>query len=213
MQIIDYYAILSISTVKKQLAYRTGILLDPGMWSLLVLIDLLVLTASAIATTVHIHLDRFIQAKGFDLANTTGIRVRKYNRTTSILDGEGALFRDLGDDYKFTLTVAYSRLGNNQFNEYPLKIAKASVCTVLNGPYKEYQYLFKDHTNLPQVGDERICPFPLGPYWVKDWAPVGNFVPPVVPDGYWRFTVDTIDSKDNVVLRYYLYLHIKKERF
>ncbi|KXJ75035.1 hypothetical protein RP20_CCG012533 [Aedes albopictus] len=192
------------------------------MSSLLVLIDLLLLIASAMAAwSVHVHFDRFVQAKGFDIANTTGIRVRKYNRTTAVLDGEGELFQDLGDDYKFTLTVAYSRLGNNQFNdrlgnnqfnEYPLKIAKASVCTVLNGPYKEYQHLYKNYSNFPQVGDERICPFPLGYYWVKNWAPDGSFVPPVVPDGYWRFTVDTIDSKDNVVLRYYLYLHMKKEK-
>ncbi|KXJ69241.1 hypothetical protein RP20_CCG028162 [Aedes albopictus] len=183
------------------------------MSSLLVLLELLVLTASVIAWSVHIHLDRFVQAKGFDLVNATGVRVRKYNRTTSVLDGEGELFRDMGDDYKYTLTVAYSRLGNNQFNEYPLKIAKATGCTVLNGPYKEYQYLFKNHSNMPQVGDERICPFPLGRYWVKDWAPDGSWVPPVVPDGYWRFTADTLDSKDNVVVRYYAYLHIRKDRF
>ncbi|XP_062698501.1 uncharacterized protein LOC134284153 [Aedes albopictus] len=183
------------------------------MSPLSVLISLLLLTASAIALSVHIHFDRFVQSTGFDVVNATGVRVRKYNRTTTVLDGEGELFRNLDDDYRFTLTVAYSRMGNNQFDEYPLKIAKATICSIMNGPYKDYQYLFKDYSNMPQVGDERFCPFPPGRYWVKNWAIDGSFVPPVVPSGYWRFTSNILDSKDKVVVQYLAYFHISKDMF
>ncbi|KXJ77328.1 hypothetical protein RP20_CCG007844 [Aedes albopictus] len=152
------------------------------MWSILVLAaGLLILTTSTNAISIKVHLDRFEQQKGFDMANTTGFRVRKYNRTTSVLSGELYFFYDLGDEYIFTLTLAYSRLGNNQFNQYPMKVSKAKMCDALNGPYKDYQYLIKDNTNFPQIGNERVCPFPRGRYWVKDWTPESSFVPPVVP--------------------------------
>ncbi|KXJ84437.1 hypothetical protein RP20_CCG008956 [Aedes albopictus] len=163
------------------------------------------------AISIHVHLDRFEQLKGFDMANTTGFRVRKYNRTTSVLSGTVDIFYDLGDEYMFTLTMAYSRLGNNQFNQYPLKISQAKVCGVINGPYKDYQYLIKDNTNFLQIGNERVCPYPRGRYWVKDWTPDSSFVPPVVPAGYWRFSFDVLDLQDNVVIRNALYAHIIKE--
>ncbi|KXJ77329.1 hypothetical protein RP20_CCG007845 [Aedes albopictus] len=171
---------------------------------------LLVLTASTIAMTIRVQLDRFEQQTGFSLADATGFRVRKYNRTTSVLNGEGDIFDDLGDNYTSSLTLAYSRLGNNQFNEYPMKISKAKMCDFLNGPYQEYQYLFKGYSNLPQIGQDRLCPFPQGHYWVKNWAPDNSWVPSVVPAGYWRFTFLIMDLQDNVVLRHLVFMHITK---
>ncbi|KXJ77330.1 hypothetical protein RP20_CCG007846 [Aedes albopictus] len=171
---------------------------------------LLVLTASTIAMTIRVQLDRFEQQKGFSLVDATGLRVRKYNRTTSVLNGECDIFYDIGDNYTSTLTMAYSRLGNNQFNEYPMKFSKAKMCDFFNGQYKEYQYLFKGSSNLPQVGNDRICPFPRGHYWVKNWAPDSSWVPSVIPAGYWRFTYIILDLQDNVMLRHLAFLHITK---
>ncbi|XP_065074197.1 uncharacterized protein LOC135698232 [Ochlerotatus camptorhynchus] len=166
----------------------------------------LVTTASA---KMEAQLERFEQVSGFHLVNATGIRVRKFNRTSWIMTGEGDLFRDFGNEYSFTMTAAYSRLGNNQFNEYPLKIPKNQVCDVVNGAYKEYQDYFLNWTNLPRVGNERLCPYPKGHYWVKDFAPDGGWIPPVVPTGYWRLTADLLDLDDNVAIRYFAYLYIK----
>ncbi|KXJ84305.1 hypothetical protein RP20_CCG012539 [Aedes albopictus] len=171
---------------------------------------LLALTTSTIAVSIQVQLDRFEQETGFNLADATRVRVRKFNRTTSVLDGGGDVFFDVGDNYTSTLTVAYSRLGNNQFNEYPMKISKAKVCELLNGPYKEYQHLVKDYSNLPQIGKDRLCPLPRGYYWVKNWAPDNSWVPPVVPGGYWRFTFDLMDLQDTVLLRYRGYAHLIK---
>lgn len=70
------------------------------------------------------------------MLNTSGIRVRKFNRTTWILNGDFDVLIDLGDEFSYTLTAAYSRLGNQQFNEYALKIAKNKMCDVINGQYK-----------------------------------------------------------------------------
>ncbi|KXJ84304.1 hypothetical protein RP20_CCG012538 [Aedes albopictus] len=180
------------------------------MSSILVLTDLLLFITSAIAISIQVHLDRFEQQKGFHLVNNTGYRVRKYNRTTSVLDGAGDFLYDLGDEYLFTLTVAYSRLGNNQFNQYPMKVSKTKMCDLLNGAYKDIQHIIKDYSNFPQVGNERLCPLPRGHYWVKNWAPDGSWIPSVVPAGYWRFTYDVMDLKDNVVIRHVVYGHIIK---
>ncbi|XP_065074198.1 uncharacterized protein LOC135698233 [Ochlerotatus camptorhynchus] len=158
---------------------------------------------------MEVQLERFEQELGFELLNATGIRVRKFNRTSWILAGEADLFIDLGNEYSFTATVAYSRLGNNQFNQYPLKIPKNKMCDVVNGPYKEYQNYFVNWTNLPRVEDKRICPFPKGHYWVKDFAPEGDWIPPVVPVGYWRLTSDVLDSDGNVVVRYVAYMRVQ----
>ncbi|KXJ75034.1 hypothetical protein RP20_CCG012532 [Aedes albopictus] len=170
------------------------------MWSTSVLTGLLVLITSTVASFVEVELDRFEQTAGFDLINTTGIRVRKFNRTIFVLDGSVDLFADCGDQYVFTLTWAYSRLGNNQFNEHPLKISKAKVCDILNGPYKDYQHLFKNYSNLPQVGKERFCPFPRGHYWMKNWAPDSGWVLPIVRSGYWRATGDMLNLQDDRIL-------------
>ncbi|KXJ77331.1 hypothetical protein RP20_CCG007847 [Aedes albopictus] len=178
---------------------------------MLVLAGLLVLITSTIAVSLQVHLDRFEQEKGFNLVDATRVRVRKFNRTTSVLDGEGDLFYDMGDNYTATLTVAYSRLGNNQFNEYPMKISKGKACELLNGPYKEYQHLIKDHSNFHQIGKDRLCPLPRGHYWVKNWAPDSSWVPPVVPGGYWRITFDLMDLQNTVLLRLRGYAHLIKD--
>ncbi|XP_065074195.1 uncharacterized protein LOC135698230 [Ochlerotatus camptorhynchus] len=157
---------------------------------------------------MKLQMERFEQELGFNLFNATGIRVRKFNRTSWVMDGEGDLFVDIGNEYSFTVTAAFSRLGNNQFNQYPMKIAKQKVCNVLNKEYKEYQKYFVNWTNLPSVGDEWLCPFPKGHYWVKDFAPEGDWIPPVLYPGYWRLSFDLLDSEGKVAARFVDYMRI-----
>lgn len=170
------------------------------------------LFAYCIDAAMEVQLDRFEQLSGHHLINASGVRVRKYNRTTWALDGEADVYIDLTDAYSFYVGSAYSRLGNNQYNEYPLKLAKNKTCAVFNGPFKEYQQYFVESTNLPRVADDWLCPFPKGHYWVKDLAPEGGWIPPVVPEGYWRLTFDMMDTESEAVLvRLVAHMHFRRK--
>lgn len=86
------------------------------------------------------------------------------------------------------MKAAYSRLGNNQFVEYPMKLAEQPFCHYLNTTYREYQEIWKGKSNLPQVGPEGFCPLVAGHIWYKHVTFDPQYMPPVVPEGYWRLT-------------------------
>ncbi|XP_058814410.1 uncharacterized protein LOC131678352 [Topomyia yanbarensis] len=159
---------------------------------------------------MEIQFERFEQQLGFHLANFSGVRVRKFNRTTSILDGDGEIFVDVTDEYQIMLTMALSSLGNNQWNEYPVKIAKSRMCSFLNNQYKEYQEYFVESTSFPRVGDDWVCPFPKGRHWVRDFAIEGSWVPDFVPSGYWRYTISIFDARDEIVVNLIVYMKMKQ---
>ncbi|XP_058839872.1 uncharacterized protein LOC131695404 [Topomyia yanbarensis] len=179
---------------------------------ILVLLNLLLLESLNFVdcSIMEVQFDRFEQQLGNHLANYSRLRVRKFNRTTWILDGDGETFVDFTDDYQVSLTVAHSPLGNNQWNEYPMKISKSRMCSFLNGAYKEYQPYFIEYTNFPRVGVEWVCPFPKGSYWVRNFAPNGDWLPSVFPAGYWRFTGSIFDASDEIALKFIVFLRVKK---
>ncbi|KAL1378248.1 hypothetical protein pipiens_015715 [Culex pipiens pipiens] len=140
---------------------------------------------------IEVQMDRIEQIGGEHLLDLSGIRVRKYNRTMSVINGTYSIVRDLDESLAFTVTVARSALGNNQFNEYPMKIPRKDGCRIFLEDYTEYQHVWANTTNLPQVDKEAppaLCALPKGDYWVKDFAPDASWVPPVVPEGFWRMT-------------------------
>ncbi|EDS44738.1 conserved hypothetical protein [Culex quinquefasciatus] len=143
------------------------------------------------------QLERVEQIGGQGLSDWQ-IRVRKFNRTTYSLNGTAILLQDLDDSYEGAMcsspqvgvNYAYSSLGNNQFNEYPMKLPRKKVCRYMVEEYREYQHVWIGSSNTPQVdkGARVFCPFPKGTYWVRDMAPEADWIPPVVPTGLWRMT-------------------------
>ncbi|KAL1384624.1 hypothetical protein pipiens_013005 [Culex pipiens pipiens] len=159
--------------------------------TLLVIIFLNILTSSDAGMTVQ--LERIEQIGGEHMVNSTMVRVRKFNRTTFTMNGTGILLLDLDETYEANVKVAYSRLGNNQWNEYPMKIGQKNACQAMVEEYQQYQNVFINNTNLPRIpeGTKKFCPIPKGTYWFRDLAPDASFVPPVVPAGYWRMTLES----------------------
>lgn len=80
-------------------------------------------TESSSEQEMNLQLERFEQIDGADIIDSSKLRVRKYNRTTFVLDGSIELFTDLDNAYEVTVKVAYSTLGNNQFAEALLRHA------------------------------------------------------------------------------------------
>ncbi|XP_055546829.1 uncharacterized protein LOC129731095 [Wyeomyia smithii] len=94
----------------------------------------------------------------------------------------------MGNNYKCTVKLAHSRLGNNQFNDYPIAWNDHPICDMMKSKYRDYQYIFLNHSNFPQVSETGLCPFPAGTYWFKNTVFPSNVVPEFIPEGYWRIT-------------------------
>ncbi|EDS44154.1 conserved hypothetical protein [Culex quinquefasciatus] len=142
------------------------------------------------------------------------LRVRKFNRTTYTLNGTATLLMDLDDSYEVAVKFAYSSLGNNQFNEYPMKIPQKNVCRYLVEEYAEYQHMWVGNTNLPKIpkGTTEYCPLAKGEYWIKDLAPDATSIPPVVPAGLWRMTME-FWKQNSLDFQILVYCQIQKSLF
>ncbi|KAL9696651.1 hypothetical protein quinque_016230 [Culex quinquefasciatus] len=152
---------------------------------------------SLVSSELEIDLQRIVQNYGEHLVDARELRVRKINRTSHALNGTVRVAVDLDNDYRVSLSLAHSRLGNNQFNIYPMKIPEQRNCILLNSSYREYQSLFREHSNMPQVPPEGMCPFRKGTYWFKDAIFSADHFPPYVPEGYWRFTFEYLGPMEN----------------
>ncbi|EAU77072.1 AGAP002855-PA [Anopheles gambiae str. PEST] len=172
------------------------ILIDPGEGLIRVILDF----------------DRWEVNNGSAFFNMEKFRVRKFNRTLSVMNGTGVLLVDLDDRYSYGVHFARSAQGNNQFNAYPMKLAAKPFCQFVNMYYREYQHLFLKYTNLPFVPPEGLCPFPKGTYWAKDAHFDSSVIPVVVPEGLWRATTDLVDTvTGELVARGSMYVRLSKE--
>ncbi|XP_053667327.1 uncharacterized protein LOC128716641 [Anopheles marshallii] len=161
---------------------------------------------------VILDFDRWEVNNGSEFFNMEKFRVRKFNRSVSVMNGTGVLLVDLDNRYTYGVHFARSAQGNNQFNAYPMKLAAKPFCDFINTYYREYQHLFLKYTNLPFVTHEGLCPFPNGTYWVKDAYIDSSVIPVVVPEGLWRCTTDLIDTvTGELVARGSMYVRLSKE--
>ncbi|XP_052865523.1 uncharacterized protein LOC128271888 [Anopheles cruzii] len=178
----------------------------------LVFVLLYALTLTSALLKVIVDFDRWETINGSDIFNMELLRVRKFNRTVSVLNGTGILLVDLGDEYEYGVSFARSAQGNNQYNEYPMKLASRPFCEFIRTHYRDYQHVFVNFTNLPFIPPEGLCPFPKGEYWVKDAYIDSSVIPIVVPEGFWRATTDLRVKKTGVLAaRGAMYVKLTKE--
>ncbi|EDS25944.1 conserved hypothetical protein [Culex quinquefasciatus] len=170
------------------------------------------LPARSSSEPVKLQLERFEQVGGEGIADCSKLRVRKYNRTVFALDGTLHMLKDLDSSYEVTVRVAYSTMGNNQFNEYPMKLPQKSICRLLVEEYVDYQFIWGESTTLPKVakGTKEFCPFPKGEYLFRDMVPDASFIPPVVPAGLWRMSIVVLNPGDVVVLQLRIFYRVVK---
>uniref|UniRef100_A0A182QAJ2 Uncharacterized protein n=1 Tax=Anopheles farauti TaxID=69004 RepID=A0A182QAJ2_9DIPT len=161
---------------------------------------------------VVLDFDRWEVYNGSKFFNMEQFRIRKYNRTLSVMNGTGVLLVDLDNQYAYGVDFARSAQGNNQYNAYPMKLANKPFCEFINSYYRDYQHLFLNSTNLPFVPREGLCPFPKGSYWAKDLHFDSSVIPVVVPEGVWKCTTDLIHvATGELVARGSMYVKLSKE--
>ncbi|XP_050094209.1 uncharacterized protein LOC126576934 [Anopheles aquasalis] len=91
-----------------------------------------------LAQSVEIVFESFEQISGYELFETT-LRVRKYNRTTNVMNGTTDLKYEVNDTLVTSTDLWYSSLGNQQFNHYPMKLPTAGACSFIKSLRKMYE--------------------------------------------------------------------------
>ena len=152
-------------------------------------------------------LQRYEPINGSDFVDIM-LRVKKINRTTSVLSGNMNLLTDMDSTWFVCAYILYNILefsdfiycqmsvtfwnspkGNNQFNLYPMKLSNQTVCEFVSSDY--YIKIKKkqdNNKNLPEVG---VCPIKKGNYIIENliFGANAELVPPVVPDGLWKMVI------------------------
>ncbi|KFB52466.1 AGAP008958-PA-like protein [Anopheles sinensis] len=129
--------------------------------------------------------EKFEQTTGFDVYGGT-LRVRKYNRTTSVLNGTFLIKVPVDNTFITDNQAYYSSLGNQQWTHYPIKLPRKGACDFLYSIYDDYYKYIEDIVNLPKKGE---CPItPREAYIINKIFPSSS-LPPVLPKGLWKTTV------------------------
>ncbi|XP_041775524.1 uncharacterized protein LOC121595545 [Anopheles merus] len=112
----------------------------PGLWK-----------AYMINKIKNVEVSRFEMLTGFDVYGST-LRVRKYNRTTIVLNGTFTSKIVLDNKYVVSTQLFHSPLGNQQFNHYPMKLPTHQLCDFVDMLHDEYGEYLVNVYNMPERG-------------------------------------------------------------
>ncbi|XP_041779714.1 uncharacterized protein LOC121597748 isoform X1 [Anopheles merus] len=115
------------------------------------------------------------------------LRVRKFNRTATVLNGTIHLFREARNDVQYKVDMFYSRLGNQQYNHLPMKLPSSGVCDFINNLYTVFEEFTEMFTNFPNKGE---CPISVRDMHLLDQEFPSNVWPKSMHrPGLWRLDV------------------------
>ncbi|XP_049284869.1 uncharacterized protein LOC125764552 [Anopheles funestus] len=169
----------------------------------LVIIFIIVLLCCDHQTSgIKITLESFEQTLGQDVL-WCDIRIRKYNRTSTVANGTIHMYREGTNEYQYQLDVFYSRLGNQQFNHMPMKLPTAGICDFIDYIYKNYPGYMGYFVNGPEEGE---CPIKVRDIHMFDTEFPSEAIPPlIVRNGLYKAVISCHhDGKE--IISYYIIL-------
>lgn len=107
------------------------------------------------------------------------LKVKRFNRTTFVINGSVELNLDSGIDDWEAQCVVYRKMGN-VFKLLPYKLGPTNVCNLLKDEKMFYPDVVAHGENFPPLG---TCDFKTGTIIIKDYLPDLSKVPPVFESG------------------------------
>uniref|UniRef100_A0A2M4CK66 Uncharacterized protein n=1 Tax=Anopheles darlingi TaxID=43151 RepID=A0A2M4CK66_ANODA len=126
-------------------------------------------------------------------------RVRKYNSTLAVLNGTVHLMHQHDNTLRFSFDLFHSRLGNQQFNHYPMKLPTQGLCDLISTLYENFPDQLAKLKNVP-AKDE--CPISARQFHLKDDPIPADLFPPVFPRGLWKGVIHAWLNDTEVVSFY-----------
>ncbi|XP_052898284.1 uncharacterized protein LOC128305044 [Anopheles moucheti] len=151
-------------------------------------------------TGIKVVFENFVQESGYEYG-TFDIRVRKFNRTVTSLNGSVFLHQWIDNSIVFSLDLFHSRLGNQQFNHYPMKLPSSGTCDFLDNLQSTYGEYLGPLKNIPAIGE---CPFSPRTIDVIDYVFPSEPVPKVMPRGLWKALLTGKINEEEIVSYYVL---------
>uniref|UniRef100_A0A4Y0BQL7 MD-2-related lipid-recognition domain-containing protein n=1 Tax=Anopheles funestus TaxID=62324 RepID=A0A4Y0BQL7_ANOFN len=169
-----------------------------GFW-----IIILLYYCSATVCCIKINFESIEQTFGEDFM-VCDVRVRKFNRTSSVLNGTFYVLHDTTNDVKYQVDMYYSRLGNQQYNYMPMKLPSAGICAFVNNLHSSFPEIAAIFVNFPGVNE---CPITAREIHVLDQEFPSTMWPVVMQKtGLWKLDIIGVLRKTshlalNIVLR------------
>uniref|UniRef100_A0A182SBP8 Uncharacterized protein n=1 Tax=Anopheles maculatus TaxID=74869 RepID=A0A182SBP8_9DIPT len=149
------------------------------------------------ALSIKASFERFEQFFGNEYLDFA-LRVRKYNRTAMTLNGTIFVNQALDNTILFATDVFLSRLGNQQFQHYPLHLPTGGLCDFFKHLHEEYESVIEDIVNVPLLDE---CPItPRAMHVVDKLFPV-EVLPDTLSNGLWKMVISGT-LNETIVIRY-----------
>ncbi|XP_050078633.1 uncharacterized protein LOC126565494 [Anopheles maculipalpis] len=136
-------------------------------------------------TCLETLFEQFEQFSGFEIVDMK-LRVRKFNRTMMTLNGTIYIRQPMNNDLVFHTDLFYSRLGNQQFNHYPVKMPTSGFCDFFDHMHNVYEDHIKDIVNVPQLNE---CPVKVRQAHILDKVFPSSVLPAFCPTGLWKIII------------------------
>uniref|UniRef100_A0A182NQB2 Uncharacterized protein n=1 Tax=Anopheles dirus TaxID=7168 RepID=A0A182NQB2_9DIPT len=149
------------------------------------------------ALGVKANYERFEQFFGQEYADFD-LRVRKFNRTTMTLNGTIRINQPMDDTAVFQSDVFLSRLGNQQFQHYPMHLPTCGICQFFDHLHEEYASVVASIINVPELAE---CPITVRTMHIIDQEFPKDVLPDGLSMGLWKLVISAAVN-ETVVVRF-----------
>ncbi|XP_050078913.1 uncharacterized protein LOC126565750 [Anopheles maculipalpis] len=156
--------------------------------------------------SIKVSFERFEQYFGDEYMHFD-LRVRKYNRTEMTLNGTIFVNQPVDDTIMFASDIFLSRLGNQQFQHYPLHLPTSGLCEFKNHLHEEYPSTIAGIANMPKIGE---CPFTPRAMHIQDKTFPTEVLPDSLSNGLWKLVISGI-LDEKIVLRYMISVRLNDD--